>query len=399
MKRKCSLLFLALSAVMVMSVSALAADSAQYCFAPTDFVENSDSLRGIFLQQVPKEEDGALYLGQRLLRAGDVVPSSLLEKLTLVGTESRDAVMVYCAISDGEIAQPTEMKISLRPKKNLAPTVENSTLETYKNIENVGTFTATDPEGDKLTFTLQKPPKRGTVVIHEDGTYTYSPLKNKVGRDEFTFVATDSTGNVSESATVKVEILKPTDKATYADVEDGEFYAMWLKEQGLLVGEKITGKLCFSPQKAVTRGEFLAMSMKLLDVNTEKTMETGGFADENDAPAWMREYLLTALKNGIISGVNTEDGMLFRPHKTATKAECAVMLKSLLGLSGTEQKAVFGENSTVPAWAEASYHALACAGIFLDAESSAEAMTRMEAAKLLYEVNRLKESKSEFSLF
>lgn len=399
MKRKCSLLVCALVAVMLLSTAAFAADSAQYCFAPTDFVENSDSLLGIFLQQVPHEKDGALYLGQRLLRAGDVVPTALLDEVTLVGTEESDAVMVYRAIHEDEIAQPTEMKISLRPKKNIAPTVENSSLETYKNIENVGTFTATDPEGDKLTFTLKKPPKRGTVVIHEDGTYTYSPLKNKVGRDEFTFVATDSAGNTSEVGTVKVEILKPTDKATYADVDDGEFYAMWLKEQGLLVGEKITGKLCFSPQKTVTRGEFLAMSMELLDVKTEKTVETGGFADENDAPQWMREYLLTALKNGIISGVSTADGMLFRPHKTATKAECAVMLKSLLGLSGTEQKAVFGENSTVPAWAESSYHALACAGIFLDAQSGSDGMTRMEAAKLLYEVYQLKESKSEFSLF
>lgn len=250
-----------------------------------------------------------------------------------------------------------------------------------------------------MTFSLQNPPKRGTVVIHEDGTYTYSPLKNKVGRDEFTFVATDSAGNVSETATVKVEILKPTDKATYADVEDGEFYAMWLKDKGLLVGEKITGKLCFSPEKAVTRGEFLAMAMKLLGVDTELSVETGGFADENDAPQWMREYLLTALKNGIISGVSTADGMLFRPHKDASKAECAVMVKSLLGLSSTGAKAVFGENSTVPVWAEESYHALACAGILLNTEDSTETMTRMEAAKLLYEVSKVQEAKGEFTLF
>lgn len=86
---------------------------------------------------------------------------------------------------------------------NTAPVCEDGTLETYKNIANTGTLSATDQEDQELTYQLVKEPKRGTVELHTDGSFTYTPDKNKVGKDSFVFTATDPAGNVSNEACVK----------------------------------------------------------------------------------------------------------------------------------------------------------------------------------------------------
>ena len=68
---------------------------------------------------------------------------------------------------------------------------ESSSFETYKNLEATGTLKAKDPEGGKLTYTVVQAPKRGEVVLGEDGAFTYTPKKNKVGTDSFSFTVTD----------------------------------------------------------------------------------------------------------------------------------------------------------------------------------------------------------------
>lgn len=120
----------------------------------------------------------------------------------------------------------SELRISLLNGKNQPPAAADSTFETYKNISNSGTLKVSDPDGDALTYTLVRAPKRGTVELHEDGTFTYTPEENKVGKDSFVFTAADPAGNVSNEACVKIKIVKPTDRAVYSDLdEDAQYLA------------------------------------------------------------------------------------------------------------------------------------------------------------------------------
>ena len=399
MKRKLFLALLALGLLTLAAPWAMAEQGAEYCFSQSDFVSDTVAVDGIFLTQVPDDSMGTLFLGNRALRAGDVIPSSLLEQLVLrsASPDGGEATMAFCAITSGHVEENVLLKVSVASAKNEAPTAKNSSLETYKNIANQGTLSATDPEGDKLTYTLKKAPKKGTVDLQEDGSFTYTPSKNKVGKDSFTYLVTDSAGNRSNEATVSIEILKPTDKATFSDMkgQSGEFYALWMKEEGLYGGESIAEKLCFSPDKPVTRGEFLVMSMKLLGAEPADAMLTSGFADEEETAGWLRPYIVTALRCGIVTGLSSPEGRIFSANSFVSEAECAVMLGNMLGLSGSGEKPVFATDSTVPAWAEDSYSALACAGISLS--DSQEAMSRLEVAELLYEVQRLTESNKELN--
>ena len=110
-------------------------------------------------------------------------------------TETDDVAQVsYLPIYESEVAPETSMTIGIRGKENKAPTAEDSALETYKNLENTGKLKVSDPEGEQLTYTLVRQPKRGTVTISEDGSFTYTPKKNKVGVDSFTYTAADRRG-------------------------------------------------------------------------------------------------------------------------------------------------------------------------------------------------------------
>jgi len=238
------------------------------------------------------------------------------------------------------------------------------------------------------------------VEFHEDGTFTYTPNKNKVGKDSFTYTVTDPAGNTSQKATVNIEILKPSDRMTYSDMQDSDrqFYAVWMKEKGLFTGETVAGNLCFSPDKGITRGEFLVMAMKLLGAKPADALLTSGFADEGDAPDWMQPYIVSALQNGMISGVISANGMVFRPNTALTKAEAAVMLQNILNLPNSDDAPVWGEESALPAWAESSVSALACAGIYLRPTTSSEPLSRLDAAEILYQVSHLEKTDVSLNL-
>ena len=352
------------------------------------FSEN-EAFEGVYVASVPSQLDAEVSLGARTLRAGDVLDRSMLCQLLVLPAENRDAScqLVYCPIEGGEVLPSRVLELSILTGKNEAPVCRDVKLETYKNIANTGALSASDPEGDTLTYQLVKEPKRGTVEIAPDGSFTYTPAQNKVGKDVFTYTATDSAGNVSNVANVTVKIVKPTDKAMYQDLvgDTLAYTAMWLKDNGIYTGKCIAGNLCFEPDGTLTRGEFLVMAMKLLGAEPESTRLTSGFADESQTPAWMRPYIVSAFKSGMVSGVTSPDGMVFRPSSNLTRAEAAVMLQNILDLPQSQEAAVFSEDSTVPVWAQASVSALENAGISIPVTTSAENLTRREAAELLYE--------------
>ena len=352
------------------------------------FSEN-EAFEGVYVASVPSQLDAEVSLGARTLRAGDVLDRSMLSQLLVLPAENRDASceLVYCPIEGGEVQPSRALELSILTGKNEAPVCRDVKFETYKNIANTGVLSASDPEGDTLTYQLVKEPKRGTVDIAPDGSFTYTPAQNKVGKDVFTYTATDSAGNVSNVANVTVKIVKPTDKAMYQDLAGDTlaYMAMWLKDRGVYTGKRIAGNLCFEPEGTLTRGEFLVMAMKLLGAEPESARLTSGFADESKTPAWMRPYIVSAFKSGMVSGVTSPDGMVFRPSSNLTRAEAAVMLQNILDLPQSQEAAVFSEDCAVPVWAQASVSALESAGISIPVTTSAENLTRREAAELLYE--------------
>ena len=378
----------ALACCLVLSGAALAAqvDSDQvYCFQGEDFAPGDDTLRGVCITQLPEADAGTLLLGARVIRAGDILTREQLAMLTFSPVRcelDRETGVSYLPIYENRVETEATVVLSIRGKEDKVPVAEDSGLETYKNMPNTGKLKASDPEGQALTFTVTRAPKRGEVVIAGDGSFTYTPKNNKVGTDSFTYTAADPAGNVSREATVTVEILKPTDSKQYTDTADlnCRFAAEWLRQTGLFAGESVNGQSCFSAGEPVSRGDFLAMLMQVLELPIDRTVAYTGFADE--CADWLKPYLAAAMRCGIVSGYPGESGAVFCPDRAITAAEASVMLTNALGLPIPADGVA---DSSAPAWAAEACAAVSAEGLSLPSGQ----LTRGDAAMLLYEVSRL----------
>ena len=347
-----------------------------YCFTSADFQSGEEPLSGICITGLPESHTGTVLLGNRVLCKGDILTAEQVEQMVFCPLETQEdqaARITYLPIYESRVEPAAVMTLSIRGRENKAPVAQDSALETYKNLSNAGKLMASDPEEEQLTYTLVRQPRRGSVEIREDGTFTYTPKKNKVGVDSFTYTAVDPAGNVSREATVTVQILKPIDSKQYRDTlgEDCRFSAEWLRNTGLFAGEQVSGALCFQPKKTVSRGEFLTMLVELLEIPVE----------EVDTPDWAQPYLDAAIRSGLVSGWEPE---CFDMDEAVTGAEAAVALQNTLDLPVGHEEITYEEE--VPAWAATSLAVMAENGLQLQADTP---MTRGEVAQILYQTSRM----------
>lgn len=347
-----------------------------YCFSYEDFGAGDEAVSGICLTRVPDESVGSVLLDSRVLRPGDVLTAEQASRMTFApaATEAdRTAQVSYLPIYPGTVAPEATMTLAIRGRENKPPVAEDSAMETYKNLEVQGTLKVSDPEGQPMSFTVLRQPKRGTVVIGEDGTFTYTPKKNKVGIDSFTYTATDAAGKVSREATVTVTILKPTDSAQYSDTEGRScrFTAEWMKNTGIFCGENVGGSPCFSPDKAVTQGEFVTMLVKALELPTDEAITYTGF---QNVPQWLRPYLAAAVRSGLTEHLDS-----FCADEPISAQTAAVLLCSALDLEAEDLPALAESEEEFSAEL-AALDAARAAGFRLEGST----LTRAETADILY---------------
>ncbi len=361
---------------------------AVYCFTENDFSQEEEAVKGICITGLPQPAAGTVLLGSRVLRPGDILTAEQLKQLTfhpLRTEEDSQAVISYLPIYSNRVEPPATMTIGIRGKEDKAPAAEDFAIETYKNLPVDGRLKACDPEEKNLTFTVVRGPKRGTVEVQPDGTFSYTPKKNKVGVDSFTYTATDPAGNVSRIATVTVQILKPTDARQYTDTvgHDARFEAEWMRNTGLFVGEEVGGNRFFYPDKTVSREEFLTMVVKVLDIPLQ---DTAGMEFPANTPQWLKPYLAAAQRSGLMENLQDMETM----SDPITGAEAGVMLQNALDLTVSsdmlESEQTAAMDDTVPAWAAASLTVLAENGVELCGNAP---MTRGDVAETLYQVSRI----------
>ena len=361
-----------------------------YCFSVSDFAREETALAGVCITGLP--DRGRLLLGDRVICAGDILTGDQLELLTFAPEcqqEDSSATVRYLPVFSDGISEETELIISVWGRQDDPPVAEDSAIETYRNLPNEGMLRFSDPEGQALRFTVTRMPRRGSLIIREDGSYLYTPEKNKVGTDSFAFTATDPAGNVSREATVTVKILKPTDELQYTDTAGlpCRFSAEWMRNTGIFSGEQISGQLCFSPEEPVSRGQFLAMLMETLELPVDRSVTETGFLD--GAPLWLKPYLAAALRSGMISGYPVEGGTEFRPDAPLIGRDAAVMVRNVLDFS--VPTAVEADGS-IAVWVSESVSPA------LSLPEGEEALTRGDVAVLLYQISRIRTAAPNLSV-
>ncbi|MGR5386871.1 Ig-like domain-containing protein, partial [Photobacterium damselae] len=135
---------------------------------------------------------------------------------------------------------------------NDAPVGENVTTETQEETAVTGQLTATDVDGDNLTFKPGNNPENGSVTINADGSWEYVPNPDFNGEDSFTVVVDDGNGG-TDTITVTVNVTPANDAPVGEDVttETQEETAV----TGQLTATDVDGdNLTFKPGSDPTNG-------------------------------------------------------------------------------------------------------------------------------------------------
>ncbi|HIF9118558.1 TPA: Ig-like domain-containing protein, partial [Photobacterium damselae] len=100
---------------------------------------------------------------------------------------------------------------------NDAPVGEDVSAETQEETAVTGQLTATDVDGDNLTFKPGSNPENGSVTINADGSWEYVPNTDFNGEDSFTVVVDDGNGG-TDTITVTVNVTPVNDAPVGEDV-------------------------------------------------------------------------------------------------------------------------------------------------------------------------------------
>lgn len=144
----------------------------------------------------PSYVNGKISYANRVLKLQSIY--------TLVGN-ARFFVEVKNAVSAVGGTTLPQYNFQFTTRANQAPVAQAKTLSTARGIAVSALLSATDAENDKLYYIVATKPVSG-VLSGIAPNLTYTPNATFVGTDRFTFYAKDAVGNVSNTATMQVNV-------------------------------------------------------------------------------------------------------------------------------------------------------------------------------------------------
>ena len=359
---------------------------------------NLSAVNEVTVTQIPPTTDGELRVGTTVVNNGQTLSAQSLSMLSY--TASSDVTTSSFRFRVGDAPYEITCQLYLLDKVNHAPTlsaVPKNTLNvsTHRNITLYGTLPCYDPDGDETTIEIVSYPERGILVLTDrhSGDYTFTPGENYAGKDSFTYVARDIYGNYSAAATVSLTVTKPTSNLVYHDILGKACYnaALTMAEEGIMSGTQVGTSTYFYPDREVSRAEFCMMAMNAIGITEPAPAASTVFADDAAIPDGAKNYIATAYELGYVKGLYRDDTLCFEPNRAITRAEAAVMIGNMIGVSTPTVAPTFADADAIPAWASASLSSLTSMGI-LDTDSGnvapMSAVTRADAAEMLYELMR-----------
>lgn len=365
-------------------------------FEKNDFARalNLSNVRSVTVTEIPPVTDGELRLGNVVLNGEQTLSASSLSMLTYVPAKEGVSASSFRFTVN---SSPVEMtcRLYMIDQVNHAPTLESVpktalSVSTHQNITLWGELPSYDPDGDPTEVEIVSYPEEGILRLTDPktGAYTYTPTKGRTGKDSFTYVVRDMYGNYSAAATVSLRIVKPSTSVVFRDITDDPGYnaALSVIEAGLMSGFETPSGTEFRPELSVSRGEFLVMAMKAMDIEDPGKADTTVFADDKELTAEERNYVSAAYRLGHIKGEEQDGALCFFPDRPITRAEAAVILGRMLNASAPTLAPVFSDAEDIPTFARPSVEAMTHLGILRPEEGKAlprEAMSRMDTAQML----------------
>ena len=340
-------------------------------------------LTALTVTSLPPATEGQLLLGHTAVAVGQTVPRETLSYLNFVPAEgvTESAFSFEPSTAAGPVGYTLSCRLKVTDGVNCCPAGRGSVMAvtTHASLDLPGTLTATDPDGDPLTYEICRYPAHGTVTLDAaTGDFVYTPDAGFDGEDAFTWRVQDDAGAFAPTAEVSITVRPLVTGWLYADMEDARHSdALTVSEKGWLSGEEVGGRHYFHPEAALSRAAFAAVLLEAADIKAPAVAETG-FADDADVPAGMKSAAAYLREKGLVAGDD------FRPNDAVTRSEAAVWAAAVLKLAAPTYAEAVRDFDSIPVAAVDALYAVYEAGLlptFADGTLSPDAtMTRGDAA-------------------
>lgn len=161
--------------------------------------------------------------------------------------------------------------------------------------------------------------ERGVMSGTQVGSSTYFYPEKEVSRAEFTVMALEAAG---------ITQVRPVSTTVFADdadiPSDMKGYVATAYELGYVSGIEVDGKLCFMPDKPLTRAEAAVMLGNMLDLATPTVKPT--FSDSDDIPVWAQASVYSLSAAGILQSY----GGAIAPTASVTRGDAANILLNFM---------------------------------------------------------------------
>ena len=146
------------------------------------------------------DADGLGPVSYQWLRDGEPIAGASGETLLLGADDVGSDLSVRASYTDGQgTAESVDSSaLTVAPPDNRDPAFTGPGafgLDEDTSLDDA--VTATDPDGDPVSFALASGPAHGTLTLAEDGSFSYAPDADYNGADSFTVTASDGRGGTA----------------------------------------------------------------------------------------------------------------------------------------------------------------------------------------------------------
>lgn len=261
-------------------------------------------------------------------------------------------------------------------------------------------------ENFDVNFVISTYPTHGTIegFNTKTGEFRYIPERNYTGDDQFTFKATVGENFESNEGTVKItvfteEVIIPF---RYEDMQQhwGNYSASHLAAMNIIIGEKINDEYFFYPDRLITRADFVLYMLSALGINYTDVDETFKFDDDAEIEGWLKPYVYTAYKKGIINGSADNGKLYFNANDNITRAEVATIINNAMNFKyNNTDPLTFSDKRSIPAWATKAIQNMVGYEIINGFEDNSfkpnKTVTKAELSEILYKAVKEKQLELE----
>lgn len=210
-----------------------------------------------------------------------------------------------------------------------------------------------------------------------------------------------------EKGTVEIELNHLSKYAVLEKKEENDFkdisnrwstkYIESISSLDIVNGEQVGEDKYFRPTRLLTRLEFSAMIVRILEKMYDEIPKKASFDDNStfidyeSTKEWGKEYIQKAYEYGLIKGIEKDGSVKFMPNKNITRAEVITVLGRILEMNSTvlPPSNDFTDKAQIPTWADEYVDLLQYSGLLTGYSDGTvrvyKNIAREEIAKMCFE--------------